>query len=115
MSRDNHDLPPKDEPRLTGSGFGNLGNGARLVGRQTLAVVGLVLVILSVPIGFLTPFIPIGLPIGIFGSALLARNSVWGQRFIGHLVDKNPALERVTPNWLVKLVLGREKQHNQSS
>lgn len=89
--------------------FGRVGIGARLIGRQALAITGLVLVILSVPIGFLTPFLPIGLPIGIFGSALLARNSVWGQRFIGHIVNKYPALERISPNWLVQLVLGRDK------
>ena len=109
MSRDNHDLPPKDEPRLTGSGFGILGNGARLIGRQTLAVMGLLMVILAIPIGFLTPFIPIGLPIGIFGSALLARNSVWGQRFIRHLLIKNPRLEKISPDWLLKMILGKEK------
>ena len=109
MSRDNHDLPPKDEPRLTGSGFGILGNGARLIGRQALAVIGLLMVILSVPIGFLTPFLPIGLPIGIFGSALLARNSVWGQRFVRYLLVKYPRLESISPDWLLKMILGKEK------
>ena len=104
-----YDDPEREAPANAGK-FGKVGFGARLVGRQALAVIGLVLVILSIPIGFLTPFIPVGLPIGIFGSALLARNSVWGQRFIGHIVDKNPALEKVTPNWLVRLVLGRDKR-----
>ena len=84
-------------------------DGARLIGRQTLAVIGLVLVFLSIPIGFLTPFLPIGLPIGIFGSALLARNSVWGQRFIRHLLVKYPRLEKISPDWLLKLILGKEK------
>ena len=83
--------------------------GARLIGRQALAVIGLLMVILSVPIGFLTPFLPIGLPIGIFGSALLARNSVWGQRFIRHLLVKNPRLEKISPDWLLKIILGKEK------
>lgn len=109
MAMGNFDDPKHKSPPRAGK-IGMVGNGAKLIGRQALAVIGLVMVILSVPIGFLTPFIPVGLPIGIFGSALLARNSVWGQRFIGHIVKKYPAIERVTPNWLVKLVLGREKQ-----
>lgn len=85
-----------------------IGGGVRLVGRQALALIGLVLVILSIPIGFLTPLIPIGLPIGIFGAALLARNSVWGQRLILHLIKRNPRLERITPSWLKKLIVGSE-------
>jgi len=97
------------EPPRAGR-FGAMGLGVRLLGRQTLAIAGLIMVILSVPIGFLTPFLPIGLPIGIFGAALLTRNSVWGQRFIGHIVRKYPAAERITPNWLVKFVLGRDKR-----
>lgn len=83
--------------------------GARLIGRQTLAVIGLILVFLSIPIGFLTPFLPIGLPIGIFGSALLARNSVWGQRFIRHLLVKSPHLKKISPDWLLKMILGKEE------
>ena len=109
MNRDDHDLPPKGGPRLIGAGFGILGNGARLLGRQALAIIGLLMVILAIPIGFLTPFLPIGLPIGIFGSALLARNSVWGQRFIRHLLIKNPRLEKISPDWLLKMILGKEK------
>ena len=89
--------------------LGRVGTGARLIGRQFLALVGLVLVILSVPIGFLTPFLPIGLPIGVFGSALLARNSVWGQRLIRYLLKRYPRLEKITPAWLLKLILGQEK------
>ena len=94
---------------MIGAGFGILGNGARLLGRQALAIIGLLMVILAIPIGFLTPFLPIGLPIGIFGSALLARNSVWGQRFIRHLLIKNPRLEKISPDWLLKMILGKEK------
>ena len=104
-----YDKISAEEPPKAGK-FGRVGGGVKLIGRQALAIVGLVLVILSVPIGFLTPFLPIGLPIGIFGSALLARNSVWGQRFIGYIVGRYPALERLSPNWLIKLVLGREKR-----
>lgn len=94
--------------------IGRVGGGVKLLGRQALALIGLALVVLSIPIGFLTPFLPIGLPIGIFGSALLARNSVWGQRLIGYIVNRFPALEKIAPNWLVKLVLGREKRSSEN-
>lgn len=104
MNSSDQNTPPGGDP--TGAfGFGF----ARLIGRQALAVIGLFLVIMSVPIGFLTPFLPIGLPIGIFGSALLARNSVWGQRFVRHLLVKYPRLEKISPDWLQKIILGKEK------
>jgi len=109
MSQLENDPHPSDKPSFAAAGLGRVGNGARLIGRQTLALIGLLLVILSVPIGFLTPFLPIGLPIGMFGSALLARNSVWGQRLIKHLLTRYPRLEKISPNWLLKLILGQEK------
>ena len=68
----------------------------RRIGRQAIALIGLLLVILSIPLGFLTPFIPIGLPMGIFGAALLARNSVWGQRLILGLINRYPRLRTLT-------------------
>jgi drug/metabolite transporter (DMT)-like permease len=102
--------PRGEEPLpIGGAGVGAVFKGVRLIGRQTLALIGLLLVILSVPIGFLTPFLPIGLPVGIFGSALLARNSVWGQRLIRHLLRRYPRLEKIAPNWLLALILGKEK------
>lgn len=85
-------------------------NGARVLSRQSLAILGLVMVILSVPIGFLTPFVPVGLPIGIAGAALLARNAVWGQRLVGWLLVRYPKLERISPNWLIRLILNRDKR-----
>jgi len=98
MSDMNHNSSP--------GGFAFVGNSARTVGRQALALLGLFLVILSIPIGFITPFIPIGFPIGILGSALLARNSVWGQRLIRYLMRRYPRLERIAPDWLLKLIMG---------
>lgn len=92
-----------------GAKAGFVFNGVRLVGRQALALLGLFLVILSIPIGFITPAIPIGLPIGLFGSALLARNSVWGQRLIRGLVNRFPRLEKIIPDWLENLVFGKQK------
>lgn len=78
----------------------------KIIFRQVLALVGLFFVILSVPIGFLTPFLPIGLPVGIFGAALLARNSVWGQQLIRSLLRRYPKLDKMTPEWLLKLITG---------
>ncbi|MEM7663540.1 MAG: hypothetical protein AAF292_14955 [Pseudomonadota bacterium] len=78
----------------------------KILFRQVLALIGLFLVILSIPIGFLTPFLPVGLPLGILGAALLARNSVWGQQLIRHLLDRYPKLNKITPDWLLKLITG---------
>lgn len=86
--------------------FATVGRGARVLGRQALAILGLTLVLLSVPLGFLTPFIPIGFPMGFFGTALLARNSVWGQRLIRYLLRRYPKLNQIMPLWLKKLILG---------
>lgn len=106
MSQTENDPKPGDKGLFALFGLAQVGSGARMLGRQTLALIGLILVILSVPIGFLTPFLPVGLPIGIFGSALLARNSVWGQRLIRYLLTRYPSLKKLTPNWLLKLILG---------
>jgi len=95
----------KDKSQTTGFG---VGGGVRIVVRQALALVGLFLVILSIPIGFLTPFLPIGLPIGVLGSALLARNSVWGQQLIKGILERYPKLYRLTPSWLLKLITGSD-------
>ncbi|MEM9669804.1 MAG: hypothetical protein AAF950_12840 [Pseudomonadota bacterium] len=91
---------PEAKPRI------GLGSGVRVLFRQVLALIGLFLVVISVPLGFLTPFLPIGLPIGILGAALLARNSVWGQQLIRHLLNKYPKLDKFTPEWLLKLITG---------
>ncbi|MEM7006973.1 MAG: hypothetical protein AAF498_13935 [Pseudomonadota bacterium] len=83
-----------------------VGVGMKILFRQALALLGLFLVILSVPVGFLTPFLPVGLPLGILGSALLARNSVWGQQLIRYLLNRYPKLDKLTPDWLLKLITG---------
>ena len=80
------------------------------IGRQALALLGLILVLISIPVALATPVIPVGLPIGIIGVALLGRNSVWGNRLLNHILSLKPELERLAPNWLMKLVFAREKQ-----
>ena len=89
-------------------GLASVGRGAKVLGRQALAIIGLILVILSVPLGVLTPFIPVGFPIGFFGTALLARNSVWGQQLIRYILRRNPKLEAILPHWLKRLILGKK-------
>ncbi|MEO1029305.1 MAG: hypothetical protein AAFX02_09650, partial [Pseudomonadota bacterium] len=78
-------LPPEPMPQSDDNKSGPRQNSANPLlwiafvvthlGRQALAIIGLVLVIISVPIAMATPFIPIGLPIGIVGVVLLGRNS----------------------------------------
>ena len=46
-----------------------------LVIRGICIVFGVLLMVLSVPIGILTPFIPIGLPMGLLGLILVAAAS----------------------------------------
>ena len=76
--------------------------------RPVLAVLGVILIIIGVPIAFLTPipFIPIGLPIVIIGVMLLARNSLTGRRWMQGMIAKHPSLKRFAPNWLLKLIFG---------
>ena len=78
--------------------------------RQVLALIGLFMIALSIPIGLLTPLIPIGLPFGILGVVLLGRNSVWGHRWMESVLKRHPRVERFAPNWLMKLVFAREKR-----
>ena len=74
--------------------------------RATLAIFGVILIPAGMIIGFLTPFIPIGLPIVIVGVVLLARNAVWGRRFVQNTLRRHPTLERFAPGWLLTLIFG---------
>ncbi|HRK67862.1 MAG TPA: hypothetical protein PKY73_09940 [Hyphomonas sp.] len=78
--------------------------------RQVLAVTGLGLVVLAIPIGIATPFLPIGLPMAIVGAVLLGRNAVWGRRWMESVMARHPRVEKMAPNWLMKAVFGREKR-----
>ena len=83
--------------------------GLRALMRQTFALLGLVMIVVAIPIAFLTPILPIGLPLAILGVVLLGRNAIWGQRWMEGVLSRNPKLERYAPNWLMRLVFGREK------
>lgn len=77
--------------------------------RQFLAITGLVLIGVAIPIAIVTPLLPIGLPIAIFGVVLLGRNSLWGRRWMESVLARHPTVERFAPNWLMKTVFGRSK------
>lgn len=96
--------PPPGDP------FGSVGRGMQLIVRQTFAILGLTFIAISIPLGLLTPFIPIGLPIAIIGVILLGRSTKWGQRLMEGILTRYPSLERLAPNWLMKSVFGREKR-----
>ena len=92
--------------------MGALGNGARTLVRQTFALLGLFLIVIGVPLAIMTPFpfVPIGLPVVIFGVMLLGRNSIWGRNWMEGIIRRYPQVERYAPNWLMQVVFAREKR-----
>jgi hypothetical protein len=108
--------PPFDKDRLKQSAasapFGVVGASVRTLVRQAFALLGLALIAIAIPIAFVTPLLPIGLPIGILGVVLLGRNSVWGRRWMEGVLERHPRVERFAPNWMMKAVFGREKKAN---
>lgn len=87
-----------------------LRNGVNVAFRQILALTGLIMIVVAIPIAFVTPIIPVGLPIAIVGVVLLGRNAVWGRRWMESVLDRHPRVERFAPNWLMRLVFGRDKK-----
>ncbi|WP_300376434.1 hypothetical protein [Henriciella sp.] len=83
--------------------------GLRAFIRLCLAILGIILIAVAIPIAFVTPILPIGLPLAIVGVILLGRNAIWGKRWMEGMLARNPRLERFAPNWLMRLVFGREK------
>lgn len=78
--------------------------------RPILAGLGLVLIVIAIPIAWLTPFLPIGLPLGIIGVVLLGTNSVWGRNWMEGVLHRHPWIERMAPKWLMRMVFNREKR-----
>lgn len=95
--------------------IGSFRNSVNVALRQILALIGLVMIIIAIPIAFVTPLLPIGLPIAIVGVVLLGRNAVWGRRWMEGVLERHPRVERFAPNWLMKLVFGRDKSDRFSS
>ena len=50
--------------------IGSIRNGVNVALRQILALIGLVMIIVAIPIAFVTPLLPIGLPIAIVGATV---------------------------------------------
>ena len=82
----------------------------RSVFRQMLAGLGLVLIIIAIPLAWATPFLPIGLPLGILGVVLLGTNSVWGRNWMESVLVRHPWIERMAPHWLMHKVFNRDKR-----
>ena len=61
-----------------------------LIIRTVCVAVGLALIALAVPIGFLTPFIPIGLPTGLLGLVLVAAASKTLHTYITNTLRRFP-------------------------
>jgi drug/metabolite transporter (DMT)-like permease len=109
MSHDKTSLPPEPTyaPPMT---INVLRQGVNVAVRQVLAFSGLGLIALSVPVGFATPFLPVGLPMAVVGAVLLGRNAVWGRRWMESVLTRYPRIEKMAPNWLMTRVFGREKR-----
>ena len=84
------------------------GDGWKWCFGQSSPCWGVVLIIAGVPIAIATPLIPVGLPITILGVVLLARNSMAGRRWMQRTLKRHPRLERFAPDWLLRLILGKE-------
>ncbi|MEL7546327.1 MAG: hypothetical protein AAGJ84_06725 [Pseudomonadota bacterium] len=103
------------EKAVPGASYTAIGSGVRTVVRQTFALIGLALIVIAIPLGLITPFLPIGLPIAIVGVVLLGRNSLWGKRWMESVIARHPRIERLAPNWLMVAVFGREKRTHKNS
>jgi len=109
-------MPPDNTPLLSEPVYAPpkpihvLRNGVNVAARQLLAITGLGMIVLAIPIGIATPILPIGLPMAIVGVVLLGRNAVWGRRWMESILARHPRVERMAPNWLMRSVFGREKR-----
>lgn len=61
-----------------------------LIIRAVCITVGLTLMVLAVPIGMLTPFIPIGIPMGFLGLVLVAAASKTLHTYITNTLRRFP-------------------------
>lgn len=103
------DIPLPAEMNATRRRFGTVTMGLHAAMRQCLAVFGAFLIALAIPVGILTPFLPIGFPLAIIGVVLLGRNAAWGLRWMEGMMVRHPRLEQFAPNWLMRVVFGRDK------
>jgi len=102
---------PPVKPEAVPRPINVLRDGVGVAYRQFLALVGLVLIVIAIPVGVATPFLPVGLPIAIMGVVLLGRNAAWGRRWMERVLEMHPRIERFAPHWLMRLVFSRDKRH----
>lgn len=84
--------------------------GGNAAYRQALALGGLGLIVLSIPVGFLTPVLPVGLPMAIVGAVLFGRNAVWARHWMEGVLARHPRLEKLAPDWMMTQLFGRKKR-----
>lgn len=104
-----------DQTQARAISVASVRQGVNVLLRQLLALTGLIMIVVAIPIAFVTPLLPIGLPIAIVGVVLLGRNAMWGRRWMESVLARHPRVERFAPNWLMKLVFGREKSDKSTS
>lgn len=63
--------------------------------KLALSLLGLLLLILSVPIGVLTPFLPVGLPLAVVGLVLVGRNSRLGRGVLLRTARRRPTMRQL--------------------
>jgi hypothetical protein len=63
--------------------------------KAILSLVGIVLLVFSFPVGVLTPFIPVGLPMAIIGLVLIGRNSRFGKGMILSTARRHPRVRQL--------------------
>ena len=109
MTRENSSLPPQTTyaPPMT---INVKRQSVNVAARQGLALTGLGLIVLSVPVGFATPARPLGLPLAVVGAVLIGRNAVWARQWLESTLTRHPRIEKMAPNWLVTRIFGREKR-----
>jgi len=96
--------PPNNKPSTEEIGW------LKRVVRGFLAILGLILILIGVIIGWATPGLPFGLLPGIIGVILLGTNSTTGRNWMESVLTKRPMLEWLAPHWLMKRVFNREKR-----
>lgn len=60
--------------------------------RMIGVALGLALMFLALPLAIVTPFVPVGLPLFIFGAILLAGSSKTAHRIITGFLKRHPAI-----------------------
>ena len=74
-----------------------------------LTILGVALVVIAGPIGILTPFIPVGLPIAIVGLILIGRNSRLGKWAIVRVSQWHPRVRNLYVKRLRPLLATRKR------